>query len=210
MAGPEFRNGAKDMDQGISRRDLLKTLAVAIPTGSALSLIPLQAAEHAHKMVKEEKAKTPGGQYAPKFFNAQQYKTLQALCQAIIPSDGQSGGAIEAGAPEFIDLLTSENKEYQRRLGGGLIWLDAFCNQRYGKSYLEVPPEGQKEILDLIAFRKSAEKDPSLGTGTRFFEFLRNLTTDGYFTSEIGIKYLQYIGNDYLPEFPGCPPVPES
>jgi hypothetical protein len=196
------------MHQGISRRDLLKTLAVAIPAGSALSLIPLQAAEHAHKIVKEVKAKAPGGEYAPKFFTAQQYQTLQTLCQTIIPADDQSGGAIEAGAPEFIDLLTSENVEYQRRLGGGLIWLDATCHQRYGKAYRDTLPDQQKEILDLIAFRKSAEKDPSVGTGVNFFEFLRKLTLDGYFTSEIGIKYLQYIGNDYLPEFPGCPPVP--
>lgn len=198
------------MDQGISRRDILKALAVALPTGSALSLIPLQAAEHAHKIVKEEKAKAPSGQYAPKFFTAQQYKTLQALCQAIIPPDDQSGGAIEAGAPEFIDLLTSENEEYQRRLGGGLIWLGATCNQRYGKSYLDVPPEQQREILDLIAYRQNGEKDPTLRPGIHFFEFLRNLTADGYFTSEIGIKYLEYIGNDYLSEFPGCPPVPDA
>ena len=196
------------MEKGISRRDLLKTLAVAVPGGSALSLIPLQAAEHAHAIVKEEKAQSPGGQYVPKFFTAEQYKTLRALCQAIIPADDQAGGAIEAGAPEFIDLLTSENEEYQRRLGGGLIWLDATCNQRYGKAYLEIPPEKQKDVLDLIAHRESMDKDSSLRTGVHFFEFLRNLTLDGYFTSEIGIKYLQYIGNDYLPAFPGCPPVP--
>jgi gluconate 2-dehydrogenase gamma chain len=196
------------MNQGVSRRDLLKTLAVAIPSGSALSLIPLQAAEHAHQMVKQEKAKAPNGQYAPKFFTPQQYKMLQELCQAIIPADGQSGGAIEAGALEFIDLLTSENEEYQRRLGGGLIWLDATCNQRYGQPYLDVPRAQQKEVLDLIAFRENGEKDPTLRPGIHFFEFLRNLTADGYFTSEIGIKYLEYIGNDYLPEFPGCPPVP--
>jgi gluconate 2-dehydrogenase gamma chain len=196
------------MDQGISRRDLLKTLAVMIPAGSALSLIPLEAAEHAHAIVKEEKAQAPDGQYAPKFFTAEQYKTLQALCRAIIPLDDQSGGAIEAGAPEFIDLLSSENEEYQRRLGGGLIVLDATCKERHGKPYLEISPDQQKEILDLIAFRKGAERDPSLRTGVNFFEFLRNLTLDGYFTSEIGIKYLQYVGNDYLPEFPGCPPVP--
>jgi hypothetical protein len=31
--------------------------------------------------------------------------------------------------------------------------------------------------------------------------------TDGFFTSEIGIKYLEYIGNTYLAGFPGCPPL---
>lgn len=198
------------MDKSVSRRDILKTLANAVPMGSVLTLIPLQAAQHAHKMVKQEKAKAPSGAYAPKFFTAHQYRTLQAMCQTIIPPDEQSGGAIEAGAPEFIDLLTSENKDYQRRLGGGLIWLDAICNEKFGKAYLECAPADQKLILDIIAYRKNAEKDSTLSTGVHFFEFLRNLTADGFFTSEIGIKYLGYVGNDYLAEFPGCPPVPEA
>ena len=198
------------MNRTISRRDILRTLAATVPAGSVVTLIPLQAAQHAHKIVKQEKAAAPAGAYAPKYFTAHQFKTLQFLCQTIIPVDDQSGGAIEAGAPEFVDLLTSENKDYQRRLGGGLIWLDAACNARFGKAYLECAPADQKVILDLIAYRKNAEKDPTLSTGVHFFEFLRNLTADGFFTSEIGIKYLGYVGNDYLAEFPGCPPVPEA
>ena len=198
------------MSQTISRRDVLRTLTTGVTAGSVLRMIPLQAAQHAHKMVRQEKAASPSAAYAPKVFTARQYKTLQALCQMIIPPDEQSGGAIEAGAPEFIDLLTSENKEYQRRLGGGLIWLDAACQARFGRGYLECAPGDQKLILDLIAYRKSAEKDPTLSTGVHFFEFLRDLTADGFFTSEIGIKYLGYVGNDYLAEFPGCPPVPEA
>ena len=66
------------------------------------------------------------------------------------------------------------------------------------------------EILDLIAFRKNAQKDPSLGAGIEFFSTLRKYTADGFFTSEIGIKYLGYMGNTYLKEFPGCPVIPEA
>ena len=54
----------------------------------------------------------------------------------------------------------------------------------------------------------NAKKDPGLGQGIEFFAFLRKLTADGFFTSEIGIEYLGYIGNTYVKEFPGCPPVP--
>jgi len=43
-----------------------------------------------------------------------------------------------------------------------------------------------------------------------FFSLLRKFTADGFFTSEIGINYLGYIGNKYLMDFPGCPPVPEA
>jgi hypothetical protein len=192
----------------ISRRDILKSLTITAVGSSVLSVIPLEAAEYAHRMVRAEKAAAENHAYAPKFFSAHAYKTLQALCQTIIPSDEDAKGALEAGAPEFIDLITSENQQYQVALGGGLMWLDTTCIDRYGKVYLECTPAQQKEILDLIAYRKNAKLDPSLGQGIEFFALLRKLTADGFFTSEIGIEYLGYIGNTFVKDFPGCPPLP--
>jgi gluconate 2-dehydrogenase gamma chain len=192
--------------QSISRRNILKSLSLGAAAGSVLSVIPAQAAEYAHRLIAEEKTATGG--YTPKFFPAHQYKTLQALCDAMLPADADAGGAIQAGAPEFIDLLTSENREYQLTLGGGLMWLDSACADRYGSSYLDCTQQQQKEILDRIAYRKNADQDPDVSQAVEFFSFLRNLTADGFFTSKIGIEYLGYIGNTYLLEFPGCPPVP--
>jgi hypothetical protein len=198
------------MSSQISRRSILKSLTMGAAATSVLRVIPLQAAEHAHRMIMAEKAAAPSKAYTPKYFDAHGYKTLQTLCQTIFPADADSGGAIEAGAPEFIDLLTSENKDYQAVLGGGLMWLDGTCTDRYGKVYLDCTPEQRKEILDKIAYRKNAVTDASLSQGVNFFSFLRNMTADGFFTSEIGIKYLGYIGSAFLKEFPGCPPVPEA
>lgn len=191
-----------------SRRDLLKNLAMGVSAGSVLQMIPLEAAQQVHQIVSKERGQKAGGAYTPKFFPANAFQTLRSLCQTIIPLDEKVGGALEAGAPEFIDLLTSENQEYQLTLGGGLAWLDSTCNDRYGNVFLECPEAEQKEVLDQIAYRKNAQKDPALGPGIKFFSLLRDLTTDGFFTSEIGIKYLEYIGNTYLAEFPGCPPIP--
>jgi gluconate 2-dehydrogenase gamma chain len=192
----------------ISRRDILKSLTMGTVAGSVLRVIPVQAAEHAHRMVAQDKANSSKGDYVPKFFTPHQYQTLRALCQTIIPADADSGGAIEAGAPEFIDLVTSENPEYQLALGGGIMWLDHACLNRYGKTYLESAPQQQKEILDLIAYCANGEKDPGLTQGIESFAVLRSLTVDGFFTSKIGIEYLKYIGNTALASFPGCPPVP--
>jgi gluconate 2-dehydrogenase gamma chain len=192
----------------VSRRDILKSLGMGVIAGGVLRTIPAQAAEYAHHMVMSEKAAAATGAYTPKYFSAHAYKTLQTLCQTIIPPDGGSGGAIEAGAPEFIDLITSENDAYQLKLGGGLMWLDETCTDRYGKPYLDCTPEQQKEILDLIAYRRNAQADPSLSPGIEFFSFLRNMTADGFFTSKTGIEYLGYVGNTFLTEFKGCPPVP--
>jgi gluconate 2-dehydrogenase gamma chain len=62
------------------------------------------------------------------------------LCQAIIPPDQESGGGVEAGAPEFLDLLSSGNKDLPLQLGGGTLWLDATRMERYGQTYLKEFP----------------------------------------------------------------------
>ncbi len=196
--------------QSVTRRDILKTLAMGAVGGSVLQVIPAKAAEFVHQAVRKEKAASPAGKYAPKYFSAHQYETLNLLCDAIIPKDEHSGGAVEAGAPEFIDLLTSENEKYELRLGGGLMWLDGFCTDRYAKSFMECTLEQRNEVLDLIAYRKNAKMDTSLSQGVAFFALLRKMTCDGFYTSKIGIADLQYVGNTALREFPGCPPVPDA
>jgi hypothetical protein len=69
----------------VSRRDLIKSLGVTTAAGSILRVVPLEAAEKAHRMVSAQKAASPSGDYTLKFCSAHQYKTLRALCQEIIP-----------------------------------------------------------------------------------------------------------------------------
>jgi len=193
---------------GISRRDILKTLAVGAAAGSVLQVIPAEAAEYIHQLVHAEKGSAPAAKYTPKYFSARQYATLIFLCDAIIPKDEHSGGALEGGAPEFIDLLSSENENFQLQLGGGLFWLDGFTGDRFGSAFLDCAPAQRKEAMDLIAYRANAAKEPALSQGVAFFALLRNMTCDAFYTSKIGIADLQYIGNTTLREFPGCPALP--
>ena len=192
----------------VTRRAILKSLTMSVAAGSVLRVIPLQAAEHAHHAIEAAKLENAGGAYEPKFFDAHGYKTLQALCETIIPADADAGGALEGGAPEFIDLLTRENKDYQANLMDLFRWLDATCTKRYNKAWVDCAPTVQAQVLDSIAYRKNAEQDQSLARPVECFAFLRGFTADGFFTSKIGIKYLGYKGNTYLTDFPGCPPVP--
>jgi gluconate 2-dehydrogenase gamma chain len=193
---------------GVTRRNILKSLSMGAVAGSVLRAIPLEAAEYAHNVIQAEKSDAGSGAYTPKYFAPHEYKTLQTLCETILPADADCGGASEAGAPEFIDLLTSENPDFQMKFGGGLLWLDSTCTNRFGSVYLDCTKEQQKEILDLIAYRKNADEDENLSYGVDFFSMLRNFTADGFFTSKIGIEYLGYQGNTFLLDFPGCPPVP--
>ncbi len=88
------------------------------------------------------------------------------------------------------------------------MWLDSTVLDRYGKVYLDCTPQQKTEMLDLHRLSQEYRGGREPQPGVEFFSFLRNLTADGFFTSKIGIEYLGYIGNGYLAEFPGCPPVP--
>jgi hypothetical protein len=134
-----------------------------------------------------------------------QLRTLRLLCDLIIPPDEESPGAVEAGATEFIDLLASENSSMGLHISGGLWWLNSVCSMRYGQVFENCSKEKQRELLNIIAVRENAAQHPPLQAGVPFFLLIRRLTLDGFFTSAIGYKYLQYIGNDYLSSFEGCP-----
>jgi len=194
-------------DGKITRRNMLKTLAIGVSSTSVSGVVPLQAARHAHHLISEEKGNTGGLGYQPKFFDPHQWSTLRKLCDFIMPRDEKSGGALEANAPEFIDLLTSESPEFQIRLRGGLAWLDGYCTRHYSHPFFDCSVEQQKATLELLAYRKNST--PEISQGIDFFSFLRDLTVDGFYTSQIGIKDVGYLGCDIMSEFPGCPPLPE-
>src|ERR1700760_1576396 len=69
----------------VTRRAILKSLTMGAVAGSVMRVIPLEAAEHAHHLIEEQKESA--GAYIPKFFGARSYKTLQALCETILPAD---------------------------------------------------------------------------------------------------------------------------
>src|SRR5260370_35555722 len=153
--------------------------------------VSLEAAQHVHGVATQEKAAS--GVYKPKGLNAHEYGTLQKLADLIIPSDERSPGASAAGAPEFIDLLASQNPQLLAIYTGGIAWLDYTMQRRSLSDFLSAKPEQQTALLDLIAYRKNESAE--LGPGIHFFEWARRMVVDAYYTSPIGIKEVGYLGN---------------
>ena len=48
-------------------------------------------------------------------------------------------------------------------------------------------------MVDAIAFPKKAK--PEMSQGVSFFSLMRNLTATGFYTTEMGMKDVGYIGN---------------
>jgi hypothetical protein len=179
-----------------SRRDLLRNVAMS----AALGGLTAEAAQHVHAMAADD-AKQAGGVYKPKAFTQAEWTSLRRLCDLIFPADAKSKGALDAGAPEFIDLLASHNDEIAAMYTGGLAWLDAESARRFGSGFAAAKPDEQTQLLDLIAYRKTAQEHPELGPGIRFFEWARKMTSDGYYTSKVGIADVGFMGNKGMAQF---------
>ena len=161
-------------------------------------VVSAQDAQHVHHAVAADLA---SGNYQPKAFTPHEYATLRRLAELIVPPDEHSKGALDAGAPEFIDLLCSNNDELSAIFTGGMGWLDEQMSKRYQAAFLDAHPEQQTAMLDLIAYRKNAAEHPELGPGIRFFDWARNLVVDAYYTSKIGMDDIGFMGNGAMAQF---------
>ena len=171
-----------------SRRNVLVTIASAAAVAATVSQAD---AQHVHQAVAAGASKT-GGPYKPMAFTGHETKTLRTLCETIVP------GASLGGAFEYLDLLCSHNADLKAIYTGGLGWLDRTMESRVGVSWIDAKPGDQKEMLEIIAFRANSG---AYGPGVRFFDWVRKMTVDAYYTSAAGIKELGYLGNGGMTEF---------
>jgi gluconate 2-dehydrogenase gamma chain len=170
-----------------TRRDLLQGIAAAAFVGP----MSATAAQTVHHAVAQEAANS--GVYRPKLLTAHEFSTLQMLCELIVP------GASKGQAAAFIDLLCSQNPDMAFVYTGGIAWLDHVMHRTVNATFLAARPDDRNALLDQIAYRRNAT--PELAAGVRFFEWVRRMTVDAYYTSAAGIAELGYMGNRASGEF---------
>ena len=130
---------------------------------------------------------------ADKFYTPHEMETIAVLSDIIIPRDHVSGSATDAKVPDFIEFITKDKPDLQTPMRGGLLWLDLQTAKRFGKAFKEVSSQQQLQIVDDIAYPEKAK--PEMKQGVSFFNLMRNLTATGFYTSEIGVKDVGYMGN---------------
>jgi hypothetical protein len=180
----------------ISRRDAVRRIGLVLMTTGLVDRI---AAQEVHQMAVEARA-TAGGPYTPTALSAHAYQTLERLTDLIIPVENGKPGAVAAGAAGWIDMMASANDQLKGIYTKGLAWLDTAMVQRGAKDFLSATPARQTELLDLIAFRRN--ETPELTPGIEFFAWARRMTVDAFYTSEIGIKDIDYRGNTPMASYP--------
>lgn len=129
-----------------------------------------------------------------KFFTNGEMATISILADLIIPKDEVSGSAGDARVPEFIEFIVKDMPDLQTPIRGGLKWMDIECIKRFEKPFQDCSQQQRIEILDDIAYPERKLK-PGMTQGVKFFNKLRDLVATGFYTSEIGVKDLGYMGN---------------
>ncbi|MFB0908063.1 MAG: gluconate 2-dehydrogenase gamma chain [Spirosomataceae bacterium] len=128
------------------------------------------------------------------FFDEHEMATIAVLADIIIPADDKSGSATDAGVPDFIEFIVKDMPYHQVPMRGGMMWLDSESKKQFGgKRFIETTAGNRLKLVDMIAYPELAK--PEYSQGVRFFNLMRDLTSTGFYTSEIGVKDIGYMGN---------------
>ena len=127
------------------------------------------------------------------FFDEHEMKTITLLGDIIIPKDAISGSASDAKVPAFIEFIMKDIPEHQLPMRGGLKWLDVQCLNRFANAFTDCTKEQQMQMVDDIAWPERATNQ--MKPGVIFFSLMRNLTASGFYTTQIGVNDIGYLGN---------------
>ena len=177
----------------LSRRDALRLLAVSAAAPALVAGCRSDEVEGAtrHLEHRAKGALAPAVGTEPGFFNEHEFETLRVLTDMILPADDRGPSAAQAGVPEFIDFLMTDDElrgDMERRqteMRGGLGWLDAACRRAHGATFLACDDAQRRSVLDRIAYPEDAA--PADAPGVAFFSRVRNYTAAGYFSSPAGV-----------------------
>lgn len=193
----------------LDRRDALKLIGLmaAAPTFSVAC--SSDGVREGERQQPESATTQPVPEdYERQLFSDHEFETVRVLVDWIIPADDRSGSATDAGVPTFIDAILTDDllpnrEEEQRAFRGGLAWIDYQCLEWFDGAFVECTEDQQQELIEAIAWPDDA--DPEMQPGVTFFNSLRDLTASGFFSSKMGMEDLQYMGNQYVAEWTGCP-----
>src|SRR4051812_48897434 len=182
-----------------SRRESLKIIG-AIGTTCAF---PFSADElfgqHVHA---SPNAPAVEGPYTPQSFTRAEFETIGLVAERIIPAT-DTPGAIGAGVPRYIDEVVSANPEHKKKFAAGLARIDKEAKRRFGKKFAGLSEAQQVQLLTPLSEAVDAGRE--YGAGEKFFSLIKNLTADGYYTSQVGlVRELGYAGGTAMEKFPDC------
>jgi Gluconate 2-dehydrogenase subunit 3 len=103
------------------------------------------------------------------------------------------------GAGTVRDLETFDPQNVCR---DGLAWLENESRARHRAEFLALSADDQLQLLAVITDER-IQKDVE-NAGIQFFKFLKSEVIRGFYTSQAGLRELDYKGNAFYARSPGC------
>ena len=190
----------------IGRRQAIRTLAsgavAAVASASWVESLTALARQQAHTHAAV--AVIAAQNWAPRTLTAHQNDLVVTLTELIIPQT-DTPGAKGANVNRFIDqVLTDAQPAVRESFVRGLTWIDTrSVSLSGGKDFLGASPEQQTMLLTRLSVEGNSNKEEAIGRD--FFQAIKSMTINGYYTSEIGLRQeLGDSGQLFLPQFQGC------
>ena len=175
----------------------------------------------------------PSGPFQPQFFSSGEFQVVKRLV-ALVLGESEGSSEAEATISEISEWIDQEvfnsaavreaalklspqhralavafhgeeavnaleTHEPQKVWREGLDRISRESSHRWGKAFIDAPEASQAEILKSLNGREEADN-----AGTRLFVLLQNQVAHGFYTSQRGLKELDYKGNAFYAECPGC------
>ena len=138
----------------VKRRRFIQTLAAAPAVSAAApqrgAAAPQRGAAPANTAAPKLTNSTADSdaETTPRFFTAAQFAALRRLGALFMPPRKGLPGALDAGAPEFVDFLIGDSPADRRQLyRNGLDTFNARAKKQYGKSFAELDDKQADTIL---------------------------------------------------------------
>lgn len=173
---------------GMTRREAARRLLGVVSAGAFLQFgtVDHPIWKHLANDSLLHKVEAAGSAAATRFLNAQQYSSLVAIAETIVP------GSTKAHVAEFVDLLLGVDAEKnQTEFLESLKLVESECHTKFSKAFSALTESQKSELLARM------EEKPA-------FKNLKTWVSGAYYSSEIGMRELGWTPNRFFPQFPGC------
>lgn len=172
--------------------------------------------------------------FKPLFFSASEFTTIRRLTGLMLGNDENGDQNITQEVAEWIDLRVwsaggvreaalavpplyrdlamahwgsarvkqAEEWDPANICREGLAWVADAANAQYSKTFRDLETEQQLALLRTVSDERAGKQLQN--PGTRFFTFLKSEIIRGFYTSQAGLKELDFKGNAFYARSPGC------
>ena len=176
----------------------------------------------------------PSSPFQPQFFSAEEFRIVTRFTEIILGNVSpdalaqsaqwidlwfQSSDGVRKAAQQLDPLHRAlavaffgedpvrelETADPAKAAREGIAALRGLSHERYKKDFVDLDPSMQVELVRSL-FPSEANTPPA-----KFFDLVRHQAIRGYYSSAEGLKELDYKGNAYYAECPGCASIsPQS